>query len=184
MTINIDDFKAGMRRLAAGVSLITTRSADGQRGGLTATAVCSVTAEPPTLLVCVNRRNGSYATIRDAGHFAVNVLGFDDRRLADRFASPVPPEQKFDDGIWQTLATGSPVLESALVAFDCKLTQAVEAGTHDILLGRIECVHVRRTEMKPLLFAQGGYGGFADTRVAEVADLMWMPSWHSQPEGW
>jgi flavin reductase (DIM6/NTAB) family NADH-FMN oxidoreductase RutF len=184
MTISLDEFKAGMRRLAAGVTLITTRGADGARSGLTATAVCSLSAEPPTLLVCVNRRNGSHAAIRAAGVFAVNVLAVDDRQLADRFASPIPPESKFDDGLWHTAATGAPLLESALVAFDCTLSRAVDAGTHEILVGAIQAVRTRKTEVKPLLFAHGGYGGFASQQSAGMADLLWMPSWRTEADGW
>lgn len=184
MTIDINDFKAGMRRFAAGVCLITTRSANGQRSGLTATAVCSVSAEPPTLLVCINRKNGSYATLCESGIFAVNVLAFDDKTLADRFASPIAPEEKFTQGLWQVLETGAPVLESALVGFDCRLSQAVTVGTHDILLGEIQAVKVRPAEVKPLLFAHGGYGGFASQHATQMADLMWMPTWQTQADGW
>lgn len=185
MAITLDQFRNGMRRLAAGVCLITTRQADGQRSGLTATAVCSVSAEPPTLLVCVNRKNGSYAAIQQAGVFAVNVLAFDDRSLSDRFASPIPGEEKFQQGLWQPLSTGAPVLESALVAFDCRLSEAIEAGSHDILLGRIEAVKVGDTEVQPLMFAQGSYGGFAPAHAQARADLLWMPSWSNQVEaGW
>lgn len=185
MAISIDQFRGGMRRLAAGVCLITTQQADGQRSGLTATAVCSVTAEPPTLLVCVNRRNGSYAAIQQAGVFAVNVLAMDDRPLADRFASPIPADEKFHQGLWQRLATGAPVLESALVAFDCRLTQAVEVGSHDILLGSIESVKVSGTDVQPLMFAQGSYGSFSAANGPAMADLMWMPTWPQPVDmGW
>jgi flavin reductase (NADH)/flavin reductase len=182
--IDINDFKAGMRRFAAGVSLITTCGADGQRAGLTATAVCSVSAEPPTLLVCVNRKNGSYATLCESGIFGVNVLAFDDRALADRFASPISAEEKFNEGLWTKLNTGAPILESALVGFDCRLVQTVSVGTHDILFGEIQAIKVRPAEVKPLLFAHGGYGGFASNQSAQMADLMWMPSWQSQADGW
>lgn len=184
MTISLDEFKAGMRRLAAGVALITTRGTDGARGGLTATAVCSLTAEPPSLLVCVNRRNGSYAAIQGAGCFAVNMLAVDDRPLADRFASPIPAVSKFDQGVWQTARTGAPLLESALVAFDCKLSRSLEAGSHDILIGEIQAVRTRTTEGKPLLFAHGGYGGFASQPYAAMADLLWMPTWRMDADGW
>lgn len=177
MTISLEEFRAGMRRLAAGVCLITTQQSDGQRSGLTATAVCSVTADPPTLLVCVNRKNGSYAAMRQSGIFAVNVLAVDDRPLADRFASPIPAEEKFQKGLWQTLDTGAPILESALVAFDCQLSETIEVGSHDILLGRIERVKVGETTVKPLMFAQGGYGGFSEVNAPAMADLMWMPTW-------
>jgi flavin reductase (DIM6/NTAB) family NADH-FMN oxidoreductase RutF len=184
MTITIDEFKTGMRRLSAGVCLITTQDSFGKRSGLTATAVCSVSAEPPTLLVCVNRKNASYAAIKEAGVFAVNVLAFDDKHLADRFASPIAPEEKFGEGLWQTLKTTAPVLESALVGFDCRVSLAIEAGTHDILMGEIQAVKVRETEVKPLLFAHGGYGGFSAQNAPPMKELIWMPTWPSLADGW
>lgn len=177
MTVDIDTFRAGMRRLTAGVCLITTASTEGRLSGLTATAVCSVAADPPTLLICVNRKSSSHVAIEQAGKFAVNALALEDRALADRFASPIPAEEKFDAGLWTTLATGAPVLESALVAFDCHVSQAVSVGTHAIFFGEIEQIRVRDASSKPLLYAHGGYGGFTEYAVAQNADLLWIPSW-------
>lgn len=184
MTIDINDFKAGMRRLSASVCLITTRDANGQRSGLTATAVCSVCAEPPTLLVCVNRKSGSHAALCESGIFGVNALALEDRILADRFASPIAPEEKFSEGLWGSMETGAPILESALASFDCRLTNSVIVGTHEILFGEIQAVRVRPSEVKPLLFAHGGYGGFTAENIVKMADLMWMPNWGSHEMGW
>ena len=121
MSIDAATFKKGMRHLAASVTLITTRHCD-LRGGLTATAVCSVSAEPPQLLICVN------------------ILAPDHRNIAERFAGMdgVEGDDRFIDmGEWSTLTTGAPVLKGCPVSFDCKLVSKVAAGTHTIYIGEI-----------------------------------------------
>jgi flavin reductase (NADH)/flavin reductase len=183
VAIDIDTFRTGMRRLAGHVCIIATTKSDGERAGLTATAVSSVSAEPPTLLICVNRRNSSHAAIREAGLFAVNVLALEDQNLANRFASAVVVgEARFDEGLWTTLQTGAPVLESALVSFDCRIAQAVEVGTHGVIFGAVEAIRVRQAETKPLLYVHGAYGGFATPGASLSPEVLGMPAW-GQIEG-
>ena len=180
MPIDVDTFRLAMRRLAAGVCLITTETLEGARTGMTATAVCSVSAHPPTLLCCVNRKNSSYQAIAHARAFAVNVLALDDRTLADHFAQPISSVEKYARGLWGQLETGAPILESALASFDCRLSNAVEVGTHGILFGEIHATQVRAVQSKPLLYAHGGYGGFAAMAAAGDSDSLWIPSWDEQ----
>jgi flavin reductase (NADH)/flavin reductase len=149
-----------MRHLAAHVCLITTIAPDGARRGLTATAVCSVSADPPTLLCCVNRQIAPFAAIRESGIFAVNVLGVNDRELAERFAGVIQGEARFETGIWSELATGAPALESALAIFDCRLTRLEEVATHGILFGEILAVRSHASKTEPLLYAHGVFGAF------------------------
>lgn len=177
MTLDAKAFKAGMRRLAASVCIITTVDGAGARAGLTATAVCSVSAEPPTLLCCINRGGASHQALRSNGVFAVNVLSLEDRDLANRFARGGAGEEKFAQGLWTTLETGSPLLESAVAGFDCRLAQAVEVGTHGILFGEIQATRMRPAEPKPLLYAHGAYGGFASVDSLQDPELFWVPSW-------
>ncbi len=151
-----------MRHLAAHVCLITTTAPSGERLGLTATAVCSVSADPPTLLCCVNRQIPPFAAIREAGVFAVNVLGVQDLELAERFASKVHTgEARFDIGDWGQLTTGAPVLETALATFDCRLTRLEEVATHGILFGEIQAIRSNAEKTGQLLYAHGAYGAFA-----------------------
>ncbi|HYR66598.1 MAG TPA: flavin reductase family protein, partial [Reyranella sp.] len=113
MSIDEAAFKKGMRHLAASVTLITTRHRD-LRGGLTATAVCSVSAEPPQLLVCVNKTASAHDPIGEAGFFCVNILSPQHRKIAERFAGMdgVEGDERFHDmGEWSTLSTGAPVLK-------------------------------------------------------------------------
>ena len=159
-TIEPASFKAGMRHLAGGVCIVTSSSPDGRRAGMTATAVCAVSAEPPTLLVCVNRDTRSHDAIRGAGVFAVNVLDVLDQGLAHRFAGTVAGDARFDGACWTQLVTGAPVLESALASFDCRIAQAVDVGTHRIVLGTVQALRLAPGTGKPLLYANGSYGAF------------------------
>lgn len=171
-------FKAGMRHLAAHVCLITTVGPDGARRGLTATAVCSVSADPPTLLCCVNRQISPFATIRESGIFAVNVLGVQDLELAERFAGDIQGEARFEIGCWIALSTGAPALESALATFDCRMTRLEEVATHGILFGEIqairsresnvEAIRSRESNAEPLLYSHGTFGAFAPLEASRL----------------
>ena len=139
MSIDATAFKKGMRHLAASVTLITTRHRD-LRGGLTATAVCSVSAEPPQILVCVNKTASAHDPIGDAGFFCVNILSPPHLKIAERFAGMdgVEGDDRFRDmGEWSILSTGAPVLKGCPVSFDCRLVTRVAAGTHTIYIGEI-----------------------------------------------
>lgn len=157
--VSEDRFKAAMRNLASGVTLITSAS-DDERGGMTATAVCSLTAEPPQVLVCVNRGAATHRMIAENGKFCVNVLGRNQQEVASRFAGKAAWEERFASGDWTTLSTGAPVLADALASFDCVLVDAIDSGTHSIFLGRV--VDVREAgEVSPLLYYQSQFAGIA-----------------------
>ncbi len=165
--IDQDSFRLGMRYLAAGVNVITTVDTDGERYGMTATAVCSVCAEPPTLLACINRRNTTLAPLQSKGVFVINVLGMRDRVIADRFSRPMSASEKFGAGEWCVRHTGAPVLSTALVSFECRVSQTVCVGTHDVVFGAIEAVHVSPTAHGPLLYGHGAYGALSSVNVPE-----------------
>src|SRR5260370_26912469 len=120
MSIDEAAFKKGMRHLAASVTLITTRHRE-LGGGLTATAVCSVSAEPPQLLVCVNKTASAHDPIGEAGFFCVNILAPQHRKIAERFAGMdgVEGDERFRHlGDWSTLTTRPPALQGFPAAFD------------------------------------------------------------------
>ena len=114
------EFKLGMRSLAGAVSIIST-SDGGRRFGMTATAVCSATADPPAVLVCVNRGTTTHDAIARSGVFCVNVLRYEDRELSGVFSGAQKGESRFRADQWTQLATGAPVLVNSLVAFDCRI---------------------------------------------------------------
>lgn len=151
-------FKAGMRQIASTVNIITT-VLDGRRSGLTATAVCPVCADPPTLLVCVNRDSGTFASLRDAGMFCVNVLGGPHAEAAMRFSSStIRGESKFEGDTWLAGARGLPVLAGALASFECKTLSLTEVGTHGLFLARVTSLSVAHSG-QPLLYFNGALAG-------------------------
>lgn len=125
-------FRDAMANLAAAVNVITT---DGEHGkaGFTATAVCSVTDSPPTLLVCVNRNASVYEAFKGNQTVCVNTLGNGQEALSNAFGGKTSQAERFQAGNWSTGVSGAPVLEQAKVSFDCKVTSTVSVGTHDIL---------------------------------------------------
>jgi flavin reductase (DIM6/NTAB) family NADH-FMN oxidoreductase RutF len=158
MSIDAAAFKKGMRHLAASVTLITTRHG-GLRGGLTATAVCSVSAEPPQILACVNKSASAHDPIGKAGFFCVNILAPEHRRIAERFAGMdgVEGDERFRDiGEWGQLTTGAPVLKGCPVSFDCKLVAELSAGTHTIYIGQIVDIALDAAAV-PLVYADGNF---------------------------
>src|ERR1043165_7101703 len=158
MTVDATAFKRGMRHLAASVTLITTCHRQ-QRGGLTATAVCSVSAEPPQILVCVNKSASAHDPIGHAGFFCVNVLSPHHRKIAERFAGMdgVEGDERFKDmGEWSPLSTGAPVLKGCPVSFDCKLVAELSAGTHTIYIGQIVDIALD-ADAVALVYADGNF---------------------------
>lgn len=162
MTISLDQFRTGMQQLAAGVSVITTEHL-GDRAGLTATAVCSLSAEPPRLLVSINRAGYTFGLIASSRKLCVNVLNVTQANIATLFATPAPngAEDRFTGGDWRNAVTGSPVLGNALVAFDCRVTSIIDTGSHGIVIADI--VHVAsEPDLAPLLFARGKFAKLLD----------------------
>lgn len=121
-----------MAMLGGAVSIITTDGPAG-RFGFTASAVCSVTDQPPTLLVCMNRSSFSNVHFKSNGVLSVNVLTPDHREVSGVFSNRnLDTEQRFSAASWSTLESGSPLLDEALVSFDCRIAQAHEVGSHTI----------------------------------------------------
>lgn len=134
--VEATDFRNAMAFLTGAVNVITTMGESG-RYGFTASAVCSVTDTPPTLLVCMNRASSSHDHFVKNKTLAVNVLGAHHQDISNIFASKLAPEQRFEHGTWTKLTTGAPILEDALVSFDCAIEQIQEVGTHTIFICRI-----------------------------------------------
>ena len=138
--IEATDFRNAMSLLTTAVSLITTSGEAGMHG-FTASAVCSVTDTPPTLLVCMNQFSRSHAHFVENQVLAVNVLSIQHKQLSNAFASSkFSSEDRFKLGDWSTLETSSPILEDALVSFDCQIENIQQVGTHSIFLCRVLAV--------------------------------------------
>ena len=167
-------FKRGMRRLSAAVTVVTTGSSAADRAGLTATAVCSVCAEPPQLLVCVNKSSEAGGIVRRLGNFCVNVLSHDQINIAKRFSGMdgSPRSERFALGEWGVLQSGAPALEGCLANFDCMIEQQIEAGTHVILIGRIVSIAVN-TGLEPLAFVNGQFLALAGAGPGMPDAALW-----------
>ena len=157
--VSLEQFKLGMRLLAGAVNIITSAHG-GRRYGMTATAVCSVSADPPTVLVCINRLATTHAVVAKSKVFCVNVLRAEDWELSGTFAGAQSVEGRFKSRDWTHLATGAPVLSDALVSFDCRVVKKVVHGTHGIFFGQVEQVLVGKPG-KPLLYSEGQYAKLA-----------------------
>jgi flavin reductase len=140
--IGSSDFRDAMSRLAAAVSIITTEGVAG-RHGLTASAVCSVTDTPPTLLVCVNRQAGAHAHLTENGVLCVNVLAGRHQALSAAFsAKGMEVADRFAQASWRVLTTGAPVLADSAVSFDCRIARKEEIGTHTVFFCEVVAVAV------------------------------------------
>jgi len=140
--------------LASAANSVTIVTTDGRGGkaGLTVSSMCSVCAEPPVVLACVNRNNEFCPAVAANQVFAVNLVSTGQTDLAMIFAGQTdePNRDRFMNGTWTTLETGSPVLQDALVSLDCELTAAIPQGTHIIYTGRV--VGVINTDGSPLVY--------------------------------
>ena len=138
--VDIQEFRNGMALLGGAVSIITT---DGEAGrfGFTATAVSSVTDEPPTLLVCMNRNSYAHQHFVRNGVLCVNVLAAGHQQLSGDFANrDLSSEQRFASHEWVTLNTGAPALNEAVVNFDCRIHECHDIGSHTVFYCRIEAI--------------------------------------------
>jgi flavin reductase len=162
--IEATDFRNAMSLLTSAVNVVTTIGASG-RYGFTASAVCSVTDTPPTLLVCMNKASYSHAHFIKNKILTVNVLGAHHESISNVFSSKMNSEERFKHGVWTTLKTGAPVLDDALVSFDCQLEQVQEVGTHDIFICRI--VAIQQTQQdQGLIYFKRTYHPVGQTAVA------------------
>lgn len=141
MAIDVPTFRQTMGLFPGAVTLITTGEGDLRRG-ITATAVCSVTDTPPSLLACVNRKTGTCMEIERSGRFSVQLLGQDHAEVAMAFAGAkgLSGMDKFGAGDWTTCPNGLPRLNGALASISCEVTATTEAGSHSIIIGRIDDV--------------------------------------------
>lgn len=150
-------YRALMRHQAGAVSVIAVGS-PGARAGLTATAVSSLSDNPPTILACIGRQTRAHALIPRTGTFSVNLLASDQQAIAERFAgeSGLRGEERFEGLAWETMTTGAPVLERALASLDCEVLESHGFTTHSIFIARVVAGRFR-SEAQPLLYFRGDY---------------------------
>ena len=144
-----------MSRLGSAVSVVTTVW-EGKRYGFTASAVCSVSDTPATLLVCINRASSCFHAFENVRHFCVNTLMPGQEDISDVFGGKTRSEDRCSRGDWDEGLTGVPVLANASVSFECALSTAVDEATHRILFGRV--IDIREhAEKATLLYCMRRY---------------------------
>lgn len=140
---------------SSGVSIVTVND-DGVNYGITASAVCSVSLEPPMLLVCVNQNTGTCHAISKAKSFTVNILGIEQAELALQFARP--NSDKFADVKFSYGELGNPLLDHTLAQIECRLVNEITGGTHSIFLGEVQSAQA--DSRNPLVYFRGKFGEF------------------------
>jgi flavin reductase (DIM6/NTAB) family NADH-FMN oxidoreductase RutF len=156
MSGDTDSFRSAMRRLVGGVTLITTASGD-ERRGMTATAVCSLSVDPPRLLACVNLQGATYRVMAAGRAMTVNLLGAHHESLARRFGgSAADPEDPFAAAHWSVGSNGAPRLLDAVAAFECSVEEMIVTRTHAIVIGEVRDVVVAGDPC-PLIYVNGSF---------------------------
>jgi flavin reductase ActVB len=156
-TIDRQTFFDVMASFPSGVAIVTTVDADGEPRGLTTTAVCSVSAEPPTVLVCVDLASRTLAALRECRRFAVNFIGEGRSELCLLFASKA--EDKFARVAWRPTETGMPLLADDVLAWaDCATVHELEVGDHVLLVARVEAGGVQPELEPPLMYYRRSWG--------------------------
>ncbi len=162
--IDATGFRNAMSLLTSAVSVVTTAGVTG-RYGFTASAVCSVTDTPPTLLVCMNKSSYLHAKFVENKILVVNVLGAHHQTISSVFSSKLDSPERFKHGVWTELKTGAPVLVDSLVSFDCQLEQAQTVGTHDIFICRVLAIQQARQDQSLVYFNRAYHQVGHATRV-------------------
>jgi flavin reductase (DIM6/NTAB) family NADH-FMN oxidoreductase RutF len=146
-------FRAVLSHLASGVSVITTRDSDGRDHGMTVTAMCSLSLDPPLVLVCVDRAATMYPHLLRAAHFAVSMLASEQEALSRRFA--LIRDDRFEGVAYTRDRTGCALVDDALAHIECDMWAQYDGGDHTIFVGRVVRAAVREAE--PLVYYRGRY---------------------------
>jgi flavin reductase (DIM6/NTAB) family NADH-FMN oxidoreductase RutF len=167
------DFRAAMRQLTGGVSVITV-GRGREIAGMTVTSVSSLSVDPPSLIVAINRSASSWPLLKRDGFFGVNILNADQLDIAERFSGKngLKGADRFAGAEWITRASGVPLLVGALAAIDCEVEDIIERHSHAIVIGRALDLRLS-SRMAALAYWQGQYvaidGAEDAIRLAEVS---------------
>ncbi len=154
----------------AGAPVVIATGRPGERTGLTATAFCSLSDSPPTVLICVNRGASAHPVIERTRAFSVNLLRDGQADIAARFAgmTGLKGEQRFEGGDWTVQQTGAPVMADALASLDCELLLAHDHGTHSVFIGLVREVH-SDGGADPLIYFRGSFSALRERAPAACA---------------
>ncbi len=153
-----DEFRSALYRFASGVTVVTTKDKKGNYFGITVSAFCSVSLEPPLVLICIDKKTGSHHAFTESRAFVVNFLREDQQQISQHFASPMP--DKFSSINYRESIHGLPVLSDALAVLECRLIYSYEGGDHTIFVGEVERTSI--SDGNPLIYFQGQYRQIAE----------------------
>ena len=153
--IDAATFRAVLGRFASGVTVVTVRDAEGRDHGMTVSAFCSVSLEPPLVLACIDRSASLLGALEAGGAYAITMLSESQEALSRRFASDV--DDRFDGVGYMRGPRGSALLDDALAWLECSVESRVDAGDHVVVIGRVEHAQVSE-RASPLLYYRSGYG--------------------------
>ena len=150
-------YREAMSRFAGAVHVVATDGPHGRRGA-TVIAACSVSDDPPTILVCLNRMKPENDCFAQNGVFSLNTLAPAQEKLADAFSglTGLTQDERFALGTWETVSSGAPVLVGALATFDCHLVEAKDFATHRILFGKVTGIRIGDFD-EPLIYYRRAY---------------------------
>ncbi len=153
------DYLAAMRLVPGPIAIVAAAVAAGDRTGMAATAWNSLSADPPTLLACVNRSTSVYAMVEQAQAFSVNLLASDHPETVAIFSAKrgLSGAARFLPGLWEDGALGQPRLKSAIASFACRLQQTHEHGSHVVFIGEVAQIARRRDADAALLYLDGAF---------------------------
>jgi flavin reductase (DIM6/NTAB) family NADH-FMN oxidoreductase RutF len=158
MPVSSADFRTALSRFASGVTVVTTKDAAGKQFGITVSAFCSVSLEPPLVLICIEKTTGSHHAFEESGRFTINILTDGQADLSEHFASLL--DDKFSAVDHAVDEHGLPLLQNSLATLQCVLFKTLDGGDHSIFLGLVEHVIVR--DAGPLLYFKGNYRTIAE----------------------
>ena len=154
MTIDPDAFRSVLGRFASGITVVTTRDAEQRDVGMTVSAFCSVSLDPPLVQVCVDHAASLYAALVVSTRYGVSILAAEQEALSRRFAT-AESTRRFDGIGYKRGESGVVLLEDALAHLECALVARHETGDHTMFVGEVESATARNA--RPLLYYRGGY---------------------------
>lgn len=153
MSVSPDEFRAVLGRFPSGVTVVTTKAADGTDQGMTVSAFCSLSLEPPLVLICIEKNASVYDALTESKGFVVNVLSAKQEQIARRFA--IVDIERFEGVGFTRSSRGYAILDDVLAVIECKRIAMSDGGDHTIIVGEVETT--RAETGTPLLYYRGGY---------------------------
>lgn len=153
MAVSSEIFRSALSRFPSGVTVVTTRDGEERFHGITVSAFCSLSLDPPRVLICIEKTAGSHIALETSQAFIVNMLSADQRELSERFASTL--ENKFESVEFEDGLDGIPILVGCLATLECRVTSAYDGGDHSIFVGEVERATVNDGD--PIVYFRGDY---------------------------